>query len=142
MVVYEMSDGNRIGRKLIDSVLFRSPEFPVLLVKAYADGLASALGMTHFEAANMIISAERDFRKTTLIYGQGLIQQSESEAISYIASLLSQLGYEIYGIIVAQDVVAEAIIGAQAVCRNDYVGAINGTTKFVKKQMTKAGISY
>ena len=77
-----------------------------------------------------------------MIYGQGLIQQSESEAINYIASLLSQLGYDVYGITVDPVVVANAIIGAQAVCRNDYVGAINGTTKFVKKQMTKAGISY
>ncbi|MEQ8163757.1 MAG: hypothetical protein ABRQ34_09555, partial [Smithellaceae bacterium] len=46
MVVYEMPDGERIGSKLINSALLRSPEFPVLLVKAYADGLASALGMT------------------------------------------------------------------------------------------------
>lgn len=142
MVVYEMPDGERIGNKLINSALLRSPEFPVLLVKAYADGLASALGMTHFEAANKIIAAERNFRKTILIYGQGLVQQSENEAINYVASLLSQLGYDVYGITVDPGVVANAIIGAQDLCRNDYIGAINGTSKFVRKQLRAAGISY
>ena len=142
MVVYEMPDGNRIGNKLINSALLRSPEFPVLLVKAYADGLASALGMTHFEAANTIIAAERNFRKTILIYGQGLVQKSENEAINYVASLLSQLGYDVYGITVDPGVVANAIIGAQALCRPDYAAKIRETKKFVREQMANAGIAY
>ncbi|MEN6374163.1 MAG: hypothetical protein ABFD75_05175 [Smithella sp.] len=142
MVVYEMPNGYTIGKKLINSALLRSPEFPVLLVKAYADGLASTFGMSRLEAANMIISTERDFRRTTLIYGQGLIQKSENEAINYVASLLAQLSSEVYNITVDPGVVAGAILGAQDLCRNDYVGAINGTSKFVKKQLSKAGISY
>jgi len=142
MVVYEMPDSNRIGNKLINSALLRSPEFPVLLVKAYADGLASALGMTHFEAANTIIAAERNFRKTILIYGQGLVQQSENEAINYVASLLSQLGYDVYEISVSTEVVKSALIGAQALCRPDYAAEIQDTKIFVKNQMINAGISY
>ncbi|MEN6318603.1 MAG: hypothetical protein ABFD82_07590 [Syntrophaceae bacterium] len=142
MVVYEMPDGYRIGKKVINSVIFRSPEFPLLLVKTYADGLASTVGMSRLEAANMIIAAERDFRKTILIYGQGLIQKSENEAINYVASLLSQLGHDIYGITVAPEVVATAIIGAQALCRPDYAAEIQETKNFVKTEMTNAGISY
>ncbi len=142
MVVYEMPDGYRIGKKVINSALLRSPEFPVLLVKAYANGLAATFGMSRLEAANTIISAERNFRKTMLIYGQGLVQKSENEAINYVASLLSQLGYDVYGITVAPEVVINAITGAQALCRPDYAAKIQETKDFVKTQMTNAGISY
>jgi hypothetical protein len=142
MVAYEMPSGIGIGKKVIESALLRSPGFPVLLVKAYAEGLSSNFGMSHLEAAKMIVSAERDFRKTILIYGQGLVQKSESDAINYVASLLAQLGYEIYGITVDQALVVNAIIGAQSVCRPDYVSAIQGTVDFVTTQMTNAGISY
>lgn len=142
MVVYERPDGNRIGKKVIESVLLRSPEFPLLLVKAYAEGLASECGMSRLDAAKMILSAEKDFRQTMLIYGQGLTQASEGAAINYVASLLAQMGYEIYGIQVTPELVATAIIGAQDLCRPDYVGAIQDTVNFVKTKMAAAGISY
>jgi hypothetical protein len=142
MVVYEMPDGINIGKKVIESVLLRSPEFPVLLVKAYAKGLSSTFGMSRLEAAKMIVSAERDFRKTILIYGQGLVQKSESDAINYVASLLAQLGSEIYEITVDPALVVGAIIEAQAECRPDYISAIQETVHFVNTKMTKAGISY
>jgi hypothetical protein len=142
MVAYEMHGGIGIGKKVIESALLRSPGFPVLLVKAYAEGLSSTFHMSHLEATKMITSGERDFRKTILIYGQGLVQKNESDAINYVASLLVQLGSEIYGITVDQDLVVNAIIGAQAICRPDYASAIQRTVDFVNTEMTNVGISY
>ncbi len=146
MVVYRMEGGITIGKKMIESVLLRTPEFPLLLVKTYAKGLSSAFHMTRHEAAEVIISAERDFRKTMLIYGQGLVQENESAAINYVASLLAQMANEIYGIPVRQEQLIElvkiAISQAQVLCVNDYELAINGTIDFVKDQMTDYGISY
>ncbi len=142
MVAYEMADGHGIGKKVIESALLRSPGFPGLLVKAYAEGLSSEFDMSRLGAAKMIVSAERDFRKTILIYGQGLVQKSKSDAINYVASLLAQLGSEIYGIEVGPALVAGAIIEAQAECRSDYAEEIQKTVDFVKYEMTNAGISY
>jgi hypothetical protein len=96
MVVYEKPDGIRIGKKVIDSALLRSTDFPALLVKAYAKGLSSTFSMSRHEATEMITSAERNFRKTILIYGQVLVQKSEGDAINYAASLLAQIGYELW----------------------------------------------
>jgi hypothetical protein len=142
MVVYEMPGGSKIGKKVIDSALFRNPNFPRLLAESYAEGLSSTFGMSALEAAKMIISAERDFRKTILVYGQGLVQKSEGDAITFASSLLAQMGSEIYGITVDPALVAGAIMGAQALCRPDYVSAIQGTVNFVRTEMANAGISY
>jgi hypothetical protein len=142
MVVYERPDGNKIGKKVIESTLLRSPEFPLLLVKAYAEGLSSTFGMSRLDAAKMILSAEKDFRQTMIIYGQGLTQANETAAINYIAALLAQLGFEIYEIPVPPETIAGAIIGAQGLCRPDYASAIQETVNFVKTEMAAAGISY
>lgn len=143
MVVYEMSDARGIGKKVIESALLRSPEFPLLLVKAYAYGLTKRpFRMSYLKAANTIISAERDFRKTMAVYGQALVQQTEEDSIKYAASLLTQLGNEVYGIAVDPDLVAEAIRKAQDLCRGDYIDAIQKTVEFVSVQMASAGISY
>jgi hypothetical protein len=141
MVVYDIPDGGMIGKKVIESTLLRSPEFPLLLVKAYAEGLASECSMSRRDAAKMILSAEKDFRQTMIIYGQSLTQANEAAAINYIAALLAQLGSEIYGITVPPELVAEAIIGAQLVCY-DYADAIQYTIGYVKDEMAAAGISY
>lgn len=143
MVVYELSGGRGIGKKLIESALFRSPEFPLLLVKAYAGGLTQRpFRMSYLKAAEMIISAERDFRKTLFAYGQGLVQPTEDDAIHYVASMLAQIGSEMYGITVTPELVAYTIRGAQALCAGDYKDAIHNTVGFVNTQMTSAGISY
>lgn len=144
MVVYrnELPYNRGIGKKVISAALLRSPEFPILLVKAYAKGLVSAFHMSPSDAAKMIIAAEMDFRKTTLIYGQGLIQKSEYDSINYVASLLAQMSAEIYGISVDSTVVANGIILAQTLCEFDYFTKIQETIIFVNDQMTNAGISY
>lgn len=144
LVVYEMPDGARIGKKVIESALLRSPEFPLLLVKAYARGLTEPpFSMRRLEAAKMIISAESDFRKTILLYGQALNQKSESDAINVVAGFLAQLAQEMYpGMVVTPELVATAIHGAQAACRPDYVSAIRETIHVVNSRMAGAGISY
>jgi hypothetical protein len=133
MVAYEMPGGIGIGRKIMESALLRTPEFPLLLVKAYASDT---------EAKVKIISAERDFRKTILTYGQALNQKKESDAINAVAELLAQLALDIYNIQVTPDLVATSITGAQNLCRPDYATAINDTIGFVNTKMAVAGIHY
>jgi hypothetical protein len=133
MVAYEMPDGIGIGRKMIQSALFRTPEFPLLLVKAYA---------SDSETKEKIVSAERDFRKTITIYGQALNQKNEIDAVNSMAELLAQLALEVYGIQVTPDLVVTAIKGARDLCRPDYATAINETISFVNAKMAEAGIHY
>lgn len=143
MVAYEIPDAGGISRKVVESALLRSPEFPLLLVKTYAAGLTKRpFRMSYLKAADLIISAERDFRKTMVVYGQALAQQTEGDSIQYAASLLAQLGNEVYGIAVDPTLVAEAIIAAQTLCRGDYAAAIEGTIEYVLDQMAGAGIAY
>lgn len=141
--VYEPGDGNGIGKKMIASALLRNPEFPQLLVDAYAKGLSSTLHMPRSEARKVILADERDFRKTIVIYGQALTQKTENDAIDSVSEILAQLAQEVYGIEgVTSELVKPALIGAQAFCRNDYAAAIQGTVAVVNNQMQGAGISY
>ncbi len=136
MVAYEKSDGvdgSGIGQKMTESAMLRTPKFPLLVVKAYA---------TDSDTKEKIISAERDFRRSIIIYGQELSQKNESDAITSVAGLLAQLGQEVYGFEVPADVVAAAIVGAQELCRGDYANAIKQTITFVNTQMNDAGIQY
>ena len=60
-----------IGQEIIASTIVRSPEFPILLVKAYAADFSAYFG-GYLKAARLITSAEREFRKTMILYGQAL----------------------------------------------------------------------
>lgn len=133
MVAYETPGGTGIGKKITESALLRNPKFPLLVVKAYA---------TDSETKEKIISAERDFRRSIIIYGQALNQKTESDAINSVSELLAQLALEVYGIQVTPDLVASAIVGAQYLCRPDYAAAINETISFVNARMAEAGIQY
>jgi len=147
MVAYEgvndPGDGNGIGKKMIASALLRNPEFPQLLVDAYAKGLASTLHMPRAEARKLILADERDFRKTVVVYGQALAEKTEIDAIDSVSEILAQLALELYGIEgVTPELVKPALMGAQAFCRSDYAAAIQGTITMVNNQMQGAGISY
>ena len=136
MVAYEKQDGvdgSGIGKKMTESALLRTPKFPLLVVKAYA---------SDSETKEKIISAERDFRRSIIIYGQALNQKTESNAVNSVSELLTQLALDVYGIQVTPGLVATAITGAQDLCRPDYAAAINETISFVNAKMDEAGIHY
>lgn len=136
MIAYEKSggvNGSGIGEKMAQSALLRTLKFPQLVVKAYA---------TDSDTKEKIITAERDFRRSIIIYGQALSEKTESAAISSVAGLLAQLAQEVYGIQVPADFVAGALVVAQDLCRPDYANAINQTIGFVNSKMAEAGIQY
>ena len=150
MVAYNPDVGCNIAKKAISSSVLRSPEFPFLLVKAYAGGLSRFAHINRFKAARMILSAEREFRKTVLVYGQALNQSDMNDAVTSVAMLLASLDQEIYGIVPGGELPEGAIVNlardglnaAMLVCGPDYSAAIQNTVEYVKKQMNDNGIRY
>ena len=150
MVVYDLAPNAKTAQKMMASSMFRSPELPLLLVKAYAADLAEEFpGINRFKAAQMIISAEREFRKTIIVYGQALTQQDKSDAVESVAMLLASLAQEIYGIAPDDEVTEDVIIslakdglGAAMTLCADFDIAIQDTVNAVKANLREAGIQY
>ncbi|WP_306533920.1 hypothetical protein [Geobacter sp.] len=138
-----------IGEKIIISALVRSPEFPLLLVKAYGEGLASTAGMSRLEASRLIIATEMEFRKTMIAYGQALTRD-EATALQLFAEQLAALSTAFlaaYGIVLPDgvDLVPLAkggIEGAMLLCAPDFSGELAATVEEVKLQLTAHGIRY
>lgn len=139
----------RIGDKIIIAALTRSPEFPLLLVKAYGEGLASTAGMSRLEAARFITATEMDFRRTIIAYGQALTMD-EATALQLFAEQLAALStgfLAAYGIVLPEEVdlvpLAKAgIQGAMLLCALDFYGEVTATVDEVKSQLKAHGISY
>ncbi|MDH5767688.1 MAG: hypothetical protein OEZ31_01850 [Nitrospirota bacterium] len=72
-----------IGQKVVSSALLRSSAFSLFLVKAYAKDFSEYAGISYLEAVKIITSAEREFRKTTILYGQ-VLSQDEAIALQLI----------------------------------------------------------
>jgi hypothetical protein len=138
-----------IGQKLVSSALLRSPEFPIMLVAAYANDFSAQLHISRFEAAKLITAAESDFRKTTMLYGQALTQDQET-AIQLVSEQLAQLAASFLaayhvdpppGVDITQ-LVEFALRTAVGICKPDYKAAVNGTITTVRDGLTSHGISY
>lgn len=137
----------RIGETIVGAALTRSPEFPLLLVKAYGEGLASTAGISSQEAARFITATEMEFRKTIIAYGQALtmdeataLQLFAEQLASYSAAFLAA-----YGIILPEgiDLVPLArmgIEGAMLLCASDFAAEVAATTEEVKLQLKVHGI--
>ena len=139
----------RIGEHVIFSSLARSPEFPLLLVKAYGEGLASAAGISRLEAAQLIISTEMEFRKTMIAYGQALTME-EATAIQLVSEQMAALAAAFlasYGIVLPEGVdlvplLKAGIEGAMLLCAPDFSGELAATVEEVKLQLKAHGIGY
>jgi hypothetical protein len=139
----------RIGQKVVSSSLLRNPEFPLLLVKAFAEDVANYAGISRFEAARMIVSAERDFRKSTVLYGTAL-HQDEATALMLISEQLAAVAE---GFLAANDVglpegvdlvpLIEFAIGmSMEICAVDFADELKKTTGFVREQLRIHDVSY
>jgi hypothetical protein len=143
-----------IGKKLASAAILRSPEFPLLLVRAYAKDVAEATGMPYIGAVKLISASEKEFRKSVVLYGQVLMQAPEDEngAIQALAEQMAQIAVAYlaaYGITLAPELVeqlpmlANAYINvAMAFCAADYAGEIAATVEFVKGELAAHHISY
>jgi len=141
-----------IGKKLASSAILRSPEFPLLLVKAYAKDFADKFNIPYPEAVKVVLASEKGFRKGMALYGQALMQdentaiellaeQMADQAVSYLAGYGLSLpqGYT------AADLVPIAknyIIVAMAYCGPDYADEIAATIEFVKEGLVSHHIFY
>lgn len=138
-----------IGLKVSASALLRGPDFPLLLVKAYATRFAADLGISQAQAAQLITSNEMGFRKTTILYGQAL-SQDEATAVDLISQQLAQLATGFlasYGISFppGTDLTPQIQLGIQQamqICASDYLQEIGLTIHFVRNQLVSHGISY
>jgi hypothetical protein len=139
-----------IGRKIVASAILRSPQFPLLLVKAYAKDLSSYAGISDVEAARFITSAEKEFRKTMILYGQ-VLMQDEVTAIQLISEQTADIAKDflgLYGIDLSlpKEQVVEMVIAymklAISICESDYEHEIAATVHFVDHQLKVNGITY
>ena len=139
-----------IGYKLTSSALLRSPHFPHLLARAYAKDFSTTAGISYPEAARFILSAEKEFRKTIILYGQILVQDEETatQLISEQTADLARGFLALYEIDL--DLPKEAIVElvtsymmlALQICEDDYLDEIAATIHFVKGQLKAHGITY
>jgi hypothetical protein len=139
-----------IGKKIVASAIFRSPQFPLLLVRAYAKDFASYADISHLEAARLITLAEKEFRKSILLYGQ-LLTQDQATAIQLISEQTADLAegfLSLYGIQlpIPKEEIIQMVIGymtlAVSICEHDYEDEIETTIHFVDQQLKVNGITY
>ena len=149
-----------IGRKITSAAILRSHQLPRLLVKAYASDLAAASGISPLEASKFIVSAEKEFRKSIILYGQ-ILMQDETTAIRMISeqtadAAVSYLG--LYGISLPdlfpdesdpaqlKEKLVQLIVTltdlAILTCADDYKGKIDDTINFVDQWLEANDVSY
>jgi hypothetical protein len=141
-----------IGRKLRSSAFFRTSDFPVYLVKAYAKDFSDAFGISRHEATKFIISSEKEFRKRMMFYGDALAQD-DPVAVHLIAEMTAEIavsfltanglslppGVEIEDIV---PLIEFAIYKSMEICASDFAGEIGATIDFVNENLETNGISY
>ena len=139
-----------IGKKIVTSAILRSPQFPLLLVKAYAKDLALYAGISYPEAVQLITTAEKEFRKAMILYGQ-VLTQDETTAIQLISEQTADIAASflaLYGIQlpIPNEEITQMVIGyttlAISICENDYQQEIEATIHFVDHQLKGHGITY
>jgi hypothetical protein len=136
-----------LGEKVKLAARFRSPQFPALLVDAYAaDYAENCSGIDYLTAAAIITYAEAEYRRNMISYGQA-ISRAESIAVQLIAEQIvvlapGFLGGELPDLEVdPAELVKAAIYGSMAIC-HDYMTEINATIEFVEDNLTDNGIIY
>jgi hypothetical protein len=138
-----------IGQKLSSSATSRTSNFPVLLVKAYAGDFSQYAGISYHEASKFIIAAEKEFRKSIVLYGQALMQD-EAIAIQLISEGTAEVAasfLEANGITPppTEDIVPLiefAIEQSIILCADDFAPEIAATIDFVDQNLQTHGISY
>ncbi len=151
-ILIKRNDDPLVGEKITAAALLRSPQLPRLLVKAYASDLAHTFGISSLEASTFIVSAEKEFRKSIILYGQILTldeatairlisEQTADAAVAYLAiygidlSSLFQDKEDLIQLILALTDVAISICG-------DYRGEIDHTILFVDQWLEENDVSY
>ncbi|HWR89869.1 MAG TPA: hypothetical protein VN260_06385, partial [Dissulfurispiraceae bacterium] len=122
-----------IGLKLSSSAMLRSPQFPALMVRAYAGDVAALAGISYPEAAGFIAAAEKEFRKNMILYGQILTLEEETavQLLSEQTADLAEAFLASYGIQldIPKKNVVELLVAytnlAISLCASDYLWEID-----------------
>jgi hypothetical protein len=137
-----------IGKKIAASAILRSPKFPLLLVKLMQN-FSSYAGI-NYRNIQLITTAEKEFRKAMILYGQ-VLMQDEATAIQLISEQTTDIAASflaLYGIQlpISKEEIFQMVVGyttlAIWICENDYQHEIAATTHFVDHQLRSHGISY
>ncbi len=151
--ILTVKDDHLIGRKITSAALLRSPELPLLLVKAYASDLATTFEITPLEASKFIVSAEKEFRKSIILYGRILLldeptalrlisEQTANAAVAY----LSLYEIDISGLFQDQEDLIQLIIALTEVailsCVDDYRDELDYTINLVDQWLEANDVFY
>jgi hypothetical protein len=139
-----------IGKKLATAALLRAPQFPFLLVEAYAHDFSHQFSLPPSEAVKVILEAEMNFRKTSILYGQVLMQDDATATYLVAEQLAAQaVGFlGSFGLtlpIPPQDVpgvIEGLLVVATGICKDDYFDEIQGTIRAVDIALRAHGLWY
>lgn len=154
-ILIKSNDDPLVGEKVSSAALLRSPELPLLLVRAYAQDFAANpdFDISPLEAAAFIISAEKEFRKSIILYGQ-ILTLDEPTAIRLISeqtadagmAYLGLYGIDIGGLFQDEEDLIQLIVAltdlAILTCVDDYKGEIDHTLNFVDQWLEANDVSY
>lgn len=137
-----------LGGKISAAALARTPEFPGLLVKAYAKRFMKAFKLDWQTAVTVIRSAESEFRKNLVSYGVALAQEP-AVAQGLIAEQLAALApafLNAYGITLPDGTdlneLSSILLGiAVEMCKGEYLGVVDNTIQFVSGNLEGMRIS-
>jgi len=127
-----------IGERIAASAVCRSPEFPSLLVAAYAEEFAPLLDPA--DAAEVIVGAEAEFNESMYGFGQ-VLMLDEADAREIISWQLSAFADEYLGgnLGLPQWLLAEIIdhyvAVAMEICEDDFPAEIHATIEYVDEEM-------
>ena len=151
-ILIKRNDDPLVGEKISSAALLRGPELPLLLVKAYASDLAAAFEIDPLEAAAFIVFAEKEFRKSIILYGQ-ILTLDEATAIRLISeqtadagiAYLGLYGIDIGGLFQDEEDLVQLILAltdiAISIC-GDYRNEIDATIDFVDRWLEANDVSY
>jgi hypothetical protein len=138
-----------LGAKISAAALARTPEFPSLLVQAYAEDFAETFGIKYRAAVRIIRSAETEFRKNMVSYGLALAQEHEiakgliaEQLVALAPAFLGAYGVELPEGVDLMGLSNQLIDVAIAFCQPDYLTAVKNTIPFVSSNLADMGISY
>lgn len=137
-----------LGGKISAAALARTPEFPGLLVKAYAKRFMEAFKLDWQTAVTVIRSSESEFRKNLVSYGVALAQEPQV-AQGLIAEQLAALApafLNAYDVTLPADTdlneLSTYFLGiAIGMCKGEYLGAVDNTIQFVSGNLEGMRIS-
>ena len=127
-----------IGEKIVSCAILRSDDFPGLVARAMGP-----------EWKDAVFAAEKEFRKTMILYGAALMQGEEA-AIKGLAEQEAQLGVvfiQKFGgpaipLALAQQLAEFGIRTAITLCQGDYMTEVNATANFVRANLAAHGVRY